>query len=108
MAFDSPAKIVLSTYAEFNLEHIISHYKSLSNKVAADFLIEFDNSLHSLSLVPSQKMIFDEYRGLLVKKFPYLIIYKYSEVNNTVFILTLFNTWNDPQGIQDVVNYFGI
>lgn len=105
MAFDSPSRIVVTDYALKNIDEIVRYYKSISDKVAADFLIELDAAFENISKTPHFQILFDHYRVVKIRRFPYVIIYRYYENQNTAKIIILFNTWKDPQRLSDLEKY---
>ena len=62
-----------------------------------DFVDEVEESFASIALMPiAFAKRYDDERGKLVKKSPYLVLYQINDNNETVETLRIFNTYQNP------------
>lgn len=91
-------QIIISTSAAKDLQESFEWYENLSIGIGFRFVEFVDKVLSILEFYPeSFPLKKDPFREASIKRFPYLIIYEYSAVNQTVYILHVFNSRQLPK-----------
>lgn len=91
-------KILISEEAQSDLENSFFYYKeNVSKKVATEFLKDFRNSLKTIHQNPYFKVWYDDFRGKMMKKYPFIIFYIIDVKENTILISRVFHTSQNPQ-----------
>ena len=70
---------------------------SLSSPFSKKFDKEIIASYGSLEKNPFFKVWYNNVRALPLKKFPFILFYTLNEMNKTVEIRSVFNTYQDPK-----------
>ncbi|HEY0262716.1 MAG TPA: hypothetical protein VGB95_06795, partial [Chitinophagales bacterium] len=71
-----PYKIVLTPDAVQNIEDAIIHYKEqASSKVARQFIEEYKKTFRDIQRVKYFQFWYQEFRGVPMKKFPFIVFY---------------------------------
>lgn len=86
-------KVVISTIAKSNIRDALVYYKNVvSLKVAQNFVKDYENTLLKITQNPFFQLYYKDFRGLVLKKFPYIIFYQVDEPNKIIIIKAVFNT----------------
>lgn len=88
-------KIVLSEKAEIQMEDAYLFYKNIRPTLGDQFLNKLNDCINSILINPFiYKIIFENYRQAVVKKFPFVIIYTQNE--NIILLTSVYNTSRNP------------
>lgn len=91
-------KIVLTPDAVQNIDDAVDYYKKVvSTKVAKLFVEDYKKSFKDILNTKYFQIFFENFRGLPMKKFPYIIFYTINEEQKTIIIKAIFHTSQDPE-----------
>ncbi|NWO28482.1 type II toxin-antitoxin system RelE/ParE family toxin [Capnocytophaga sp. oral taxon 903] len=91
-----PYKISNTVRAESELESAINYYQEVANdRVAENFINEFVKILYFIKHFPFQRIYKDNLRGVLMKKYPYIVFYVVDDIEREIIIKGVFNTYQD-------------
>lgn len=86
--------IFITQNALNDISNAIDYWNNKQPYLGYDFVDEVKESHASIALMPTAfTKRYDDVRGKLVKRFPYLVLYQISDNNETVEILRIFNTY---------------
>jgi toxin ParE1/3/4 len=86
-------KIKISSIAKANvLESLAFYRKNTTKKVVSNFISDYEQSLEIIKQNPFFKIYYKDFRGLPLKKFPFIIFYQINENKKTIFIKAVFHT----------------
>jgi plasmid stabilization system protein ParE len=93
--------IKLLKRAELEIIDACKWYEKQQKGLSINFRNAVKNSLNSIASNPLifQKRFDTELRFTLVKKFPYVLVYWYDEILDTVFVTSVFHTKRNPENI---------
>lgn len=90
-------KINLEKGAELDIDEALFYYKNnVSKKVAGTFSADVRKAYKALRINPYYRQYANGYRGLPLKKFPYIIFFKIDEENKIIAINSVFETHQNP------------
>jgi plasmid stabilization system protein ParE len=76
-------------------------YESLQVGLGNRFVLSFDAAIQLLKTNPHiYQKAYEEYRRVLIKKFPYAIFYAIDEIEREVEIIAVFNTNQNPEHLK--------
>ena len=85
-----------------DLAEIYAHYRELDAVLPRRFEARLGEQVERLGMFPeSGAILFDAYRRVLVKRFPYMAVYRVGE--ERVDVLAVMKTSRDPSGIRSTV-----
>lgn len=91
-------KIIISSEAKKDLEYSYLFYSERVNKsVAKNFIIDFKNSIKTLSKNPFFRIWFEDVCGKPLKKFPFILFYTIDESVKIIVITRVFHTSQNPE-----------
>lgn len=91
--------VVFHPAVEGDLAAAYAHYHRIDPELPARFLTMLGDQIERLSLFPeSGAPVFEGYRRVLVKRFPYLAVYRV--IDGRVEVLALVSTRRDPDSIE--------
>lgn len=91
-------KIIIQPEAKLDINSALDYYKTVANtKVAKSLNFEIKSAIKTLKLNPFFEVRSNNYRAINLKKFPYLLFYQLVESANTIFILALFQAYQDTE-----------
>ncbi len=89
-------RVKVSPVAKDNINESLRYYKKeVSIKVAKNFIKDVEESLMILKRYPFFQIHYMNFRGLPLKKYPYIIFYQVDEIGSKVLINALFHTNQD-------------
>lgn len=88
--------VVIEPRALVDIQDAIDYYDSKKSGLGEYFYQMIDEHLDTISRNPFFEIRYKDYRGLPVKKFPFIIFYFIDEELKTVHILSVFNTSLNP------------
>lgn len=89
-------RVEISLNAQDELEIAQLYYSSISKKTAEKFVKNVAKTYHFLQTNPFFSTRYKNYRAVTIGKFPYLLFYEIDEVNKKVYILSCFQTFQNP------------
>ena len=89
-------EIVIEPRALLDIQDAIDYYESKQAGLGDYFYQEIDEHLELLSENPFFQIRYKDYRGLPIKKFPFIIFYFIDEKLKKVYVLSIFNTSMNP------------
>ncbi len=91
-------KVILSPVAKADIRQAVKYYTlKVSETVAENFLSELENAIKVIAINPFFQVYYKENRGLPMRKFPYIIIFKVDKPEQTVFVKAIFHTSQNPE-----------
>lgn len=88
-------KVIVSPVAKSNVREAASYYKKeVSNRVAQKFVEDYEETIQKIKRNPYFQIYYKDFRGLTMRKFPYIIFYQVSE--DKILVKAVFN------GLQDI------
>ena len=95
------SRIIHSLQAKQDIQDAVYWYNEEQKGLGEKFLSELKIYLQIIPSKPKAFAIrFDDIRCLPLKKFPFLIYYRYEESIDTIFIEAIFNTNLNPKNWQ--------
>jgi plasmid stabilization system protein ParE len=94
--------VVFHPAVEGDLGEIYAHYREFDVVLPERFEARLDEQVERLEMFPeSGAILFDAYRRVVVKRFPYMAIYRVGE--ERVDVLAVVSTTRDPLLIESTV-----
>ena len=90
-------KVGISLNAQDEIEIANLYYSSISKKITEKFIKNLAKAYHFLETNPFFGTRYKNYRAVSINKFPYLLFFEIDEVNKKVYILSCFQTSQDPE-----------
>ncbi|MDZ4809849.1 MAG: hypothetical protein SGI96_16530 [Bacteroidota bacterium] len=92
-----PFIILLSPDAIADIDEGFEYYNSKSQGLGFEFTDTINAYLGKISKVPTASAIrYDNIRVKPVDTFPFTIHFTIDEANNSIIIIRVFNTWQEP------------
>jgi plasmid stabilization system protein ParE len=85
-------EIIVSKKAQNEIENATAYYAEINLNLAHKFYLELSETYKSLQLNPDFQIRHKNYRGIPLKKFPFLLFYVYNEESKIIRILSCFHT----------------
>jgi len=80
-----------------DMDETVAYYNSKNDGLGYRFADEVHDNFASIAQNPDAfAERYKNVRGKLLKKFPYLILYRVNHANQSVEIIRLFNMWQNP------------
>jgi plasmid stabilization system protein ParE len=93
-------RLIIRPEAELDLEDAFLWYESQSNGLGSEFVRAIDTCISGIGRNPlTYKLIYQEARRALVRRFPYSLFYIVEE--DTVFVIACFHSKRNPKNWQD-------
>ena len=93
---ESPHKIKVEPKAKDDLREAVAYYISVAPpKIAKNFLKEYTSIKDFIKNHPYQRKYRGELRGVIMKKYPYIVFYKVNDTEKQIIIKGIFNTYQD-------------
>ena len=90
-------RIYLTGAAIQDIDDAYEWYGTKAADLEKKFAIDLQESFQKISQYPDAfAKRYKEVRGKLMKKFPYLILYRTNNANRSIEVLRVFNTWQKP------------
>lgn len=84
-------RVIISAYAKDNIKDAVAYYKNkVSAKVAAEFIKDYELALKKIKQTPHFQVYYKNFRGLPLKRYPYIIFYRVDEKNKLILINGVF------------------
>ncbi len=91
-------KINLEKGAKLDIDDALFYYRNnVSKRVAKNFSADVRKGFKAIKINPYYRQYANGYRGLPLKKFPYIIFFKIDEENKIIFINSVFETHQEPK-----------
>jgi toxin ParE1/3/4 len=89
--------IYISANALNDISEAVDYWNSKREHLGYDFVDEVEASFSNIKQMPTAfSKRYKEVRGKLVKRFPYLILYQINTEQQTIEVLRIFNTYQNP------------
>lgn len=86
-----------------DLGAIVAYYRELDKSLPARFRSRFREQLRRLIEFPgSGALLFDDVRRVVIKRFPYMIVYRIA--SDRVFVLAVISFRRDPNWIRHLTS----
>ncbi len=80
-----------------DIEEALKYYNTKVTDLGFKFADEVDDNLESIAQNPyAFAERYKNVRGKLVKRFPYLILYKINDTTTVIEVIRVFNTYQNP------------
>lgn len=87
--------------ATAEIDNAMDWYEKQKSGLGVDFLLKFYNAVAFLKENPtSYPEVYQSFRRLLLKKYPYAVYYAVAEAENEVIVLAVWHTSQDPERLQ--------
>lgn len=97
-----PHIINLTPAAIEDIQFAMDFYNSCSANLGYRFTDEVDSSIKAIAKMPkAYGFRYKNVRAKLLYKFPFLIFFTLDESSQTIYILRIFNTNQDPYWLKD-------
>lgn len=91
-------KIKISAEARRNVKDSAAYYKNKASlKVAQNFILDYESTLKKIIQNPYFQNYYKNFRGLPMKKYPFIIFYQIDEENKLILINADFNAKQNPE-----------
>lgn len=88
----------ISPIARANVEEAVSYYKQKTSlKIAQNFVKDYENTLRKIKQNPFYQTYYKSFRGLSLKKYPYIIFYQIDENSKCIRIKGVFQANQDTR-----------
>jgi len=89
-------KVIISPVAKSNVKDAVKYYKDeVSIKVAQKFIEDYEQTVKRIRQNPYFKIYYKDFRGLMFRKFPYIIFYEIYD--KTILVKAVFNALQDTK-----------
>jgi plasmid stabilization system protein ParE len=96
-------RLIIRPEAEFDLEDAFTWYESQEPGLGSEFVRAIDACISTVGRNPlTYRLIYQEARRVLVRRFPYFLFYIVEE--DTIFVIGCFHNKRNPQDWQDRLN----
>ena len=90
-------RVHITPVAKTNQKQAVAYYKEKASlKVAQNFLKDYEKTLYKIKQNPYFQIYYKKFRGLPLKKFPYIVFYTIDENLNVITIKGIFHTSQNP------------
>lgn len=90
-------RILMTGKALDDIDEAYHWYGSKAVDLDARFAFDLDETLQRISENPDAfAKRYKDVRGKLLKKFPYLVLYRTNHSKKEIQVLRVFNTWQNP------------
>lgn len=90
-------KVVVSPNAHEEIELAFDYYDSVSYQISNKFMENVEKTYHYLSINPFYSIRYKNYRAITITKFPFLLFFTIDEENKMVYVLSCFQTAQNPE-----------
>ena len=91
-------KIIFSSVAEKEIRESFQWYEIQTVGLGKKFIEVVDKTISFILFNPKGfPKKYAQYREVAITKFPYLIIYEFDEIHETIFIFHVFHTKRNPR-----------
>jgi toxin ParE1/3/4 len=100
MVFKKKFTVIISPTAFNDIDDATIYYALHSKKASRLF---YENTFKTIDVIrknPYYEIRFDNYRALKIHKFPFLVIFKVNEKKKEIHVITIFNTYRNPDKIE--------
>lgn len=90
-------EIKITPLAKNNVREAVRFYKeNVSLKIAQKFIQDYEIVLKTLQKVPYSRTYYKDFRGVPLKKFPYIVFYQVDSEKKQILVKGVFNTYQNP------------
>ena len=90
-------RVHITPVAKTNQKQAVAYYKEKASlKVAQNFLKDYEKTLYKIKQNPYYQIYYKNFRGLPLKKFPYIVFYTIDENLKVITIKAIFHTSQNP------------
>ncbi|WP_282787953.1 type II toxin-antitoxin system RelE/ParE family toxin [Flavobacterium croceum] len=89
-------KIVIEPRALLDIQDAIDYYNQKQIGLGVHFYNTLEEHIEVLKTNPLFQIRYKDYHGYPIKKFPFIIFYFVDEEIKTVYIISIFNTFLNP------------
>ena len=90
-------RVQITLVTKTNQKQAVAYYKEKASlKVAQNFLKDYEKTLYKIKQNPYFQIYYKNFRGLPLKKFPYIVFYTIDENLNVITIKGIFHTSQNP------------
>jgi toxin ParE1/3/4 len=89
-------KVVIEPRAILDIQDAIDYYESAQNGLGEYFYQTVDEHIEILVKNPFYQIRYKDYHGFPIRKFPFIILYYIDEKLETIYIMSVFNTYLNP------------
>ena len=89
-------KIVIEPRAILDIQDAIDYYESKQNGLGEYFYKVVEEHIETLAKNPFFQIRYNDYHGFPLRKFPFIFLYYIDEKLETIYIMSVFNTYLNP------------
>lgn len=90
-------KIIISKRAQLEILDITDYYYHINLELVYKFYLKLEETYDYLKMYPYFQIRYKEFRVIMIKKFPYILVFEIDESNKSVYILSCFHTSKNPE-----------
>jgi len=90
-------KIIISPLAQKEIENAIDYYSDLSVNTPLKFIQKIEETYSLISNNPYFRIYYKNFRGVVIKGFPFMLFYVITEDEQKVIIYSCFHTSKNPR-----------
>ncbi len=89
--------VVIEPRAVTDIQKAIDYYDELLPGLGERFNAAVTNHIAAIKLNPFYQVRYKDYRAMPISKFPYMVLFYIDETIKTVYIIAVFNTWQNTE-----------
>ncbi|WP_310558148.1 type II toxin-antitoxin system RelE/ParE family toxin [Flavobacterium sp.] len=89
-------KVVIEPRAIIDIQDAIDYYESKQIRLGEYFYQVVEEHIETLTKTPFFQMRYKDYHGFPIRKFPFILLYYIDEQQETIYIMSVFNTYLNP------------
>lgn len=90
-------KIKITPFAKDNIKEAVRYYReNVSVKTAQKFIQDYETTLNQLQKISYFRTYYKDFRGIPLKKFPYIVFYQMDSEKKQILVKGVFNTYQNP------------
>jgi toxin ParE1/3/4 len=95
-------QLLITPAALLDVEDAIAYYSSKEESLGEKFASVVDAGLQQIARFPqAYGYRYKNIRGKFLQRFPYLILFQIDEINRTIQVVRIFNTYHNPAGYKN-------
>ena len=92
-----PFTVFIEPRALTDIQNAIDYYDEQLPGLGERFNTAIEKHIEAIAINPFYQVRYKDYRALPINKFPYMIVFFINETTQTVYILSVFNTFQSPK-----------
>ncbi|NCO64441.1 MAG: hypothetical protein COZ75_09800 [Flavobacteriaceae bacterium CG_4_8_14_3_um_filter_34_10] len=89
-------KVQVLLQAQREIDEAIAYYEEISPSIPKKFIEELSSTYHTLSKNPYYQKRYLNFRGLPLKRFPFILFFDLNETQQIIKIISCFHSSKNP------------